>query len=83
MNSPSSPASGCSNRRSHQLQRRTDGHLTGQVGHVTTIDIDEDLVNGARDHFAAAGVDNVEAVDADGALGHSEMAPFDRDCRRP
>ncbi|RSM80870.1 methyltransferase, FxLD system [Kibdelosporangium aridum] len=52
--------------------------LAGSAGHVTTIDIDEDLVVGARDHLAAAGIDNVEAVAADGALGRPEMAPFDR-----
>jgi protein-L-isoaspartate(D-aspartate) O-methyltransferase len=52
--------------------------LTGPTGQVTTIDIDEDLVTGAREHLAAAGIDNVEAVVADGALGHPEGAPFDR-----
>ena len=52
--------------------------LTGPTGHVTTIDIDEDLVAGAREHLAAASIDNVEAVAADGALGHPETAPFDR-----
>ena len=51
--------------------------LTGPTGHVTTIDIDDDLVTGAREHLAAAGIDNVEAVVADGALGHPESAPFD------
>lgn len=52
--------------------------LTGADGHVTTIDIDEDLVAGAREHLAAASIDNAEAVVADGALGHPETAPFDR-----
>ncbi|MET8757572.1 methyltransferase, FxLD system [Lentzea sp. NPDC004782] len=52
--------------------------LTGPAGHVTTIDIDEDLVDGAREHLAAASISNVEAVAADGALGHPENAPFDR-----
>ncbi|RKT86367.1 protein-L-isoaspartate(D-aspartate) O-methyltransferase [Saccharopolyspora antimicrobica] len=52
--------------------------LTGPTGHVTTIDIDEDLVAGAREHLAAASISNVEAVAADGALGHPEAAPFDR-----
>lgn len=52
--------------------------LTGADGHVTTIDIDEDLVDGAREHLSAANIDNVEAVAADGALGHPETAPFDR-----
>ncbi len=52
--------------------------LTGADGCVTTIDIDEDLVAGAREHLAAADIANVEAVVADGALGHPETAPFDR-----
>jgi protein-L-isoaspartate(D-aspartate) O-methyltransferase len=52
--------------------------LTGADGRVTTIDIDEDLVAGAREHLTAASIDNVEAVVADGALGHPETAPFDR-----
>jgi protein-L-isoaspartate(D-aspartate) O-methyltransferase len=52
--------------------------LTGADGRVTTIDIDDDLVAGAREHLAAANIDNVEAVVADGALGHPETAPFDR-----
>lgn len=52
--------------------------LTGPNGHVTTIDIDEDLVDGAREHLAAASISNVEAVTADGALGHPGTAPFNR-----
>jgi protein-L-isoaspartate(D-aspartate) O-methyltransferase len=54
------------------------GHLVGETGHVTTIDVDEDLVEGARAHLAAAGVTNVEALTRDGALGHAEGAPYDR-----
>lgn len=37
-------------------------HLVGEAGHVTTIDVDEDLVEGARAHLAAAGFSNVEAL---------------------
>lgn len=51
---------------------------TGPSGHVTTLDIDADLVTGAREHLAAAGVGNVEVLCADGALGHSDIAPYDR-----
>ncbi|AEW95176.1 MULTISPECIES: methyltransferase, FxLD system [Streptomycetaceae] len=54
------------------------GHLVGPTGHVTTIDVDDDLVEGARAHLAAAGVTNVEALTRDGALGHAEGAPYDR-----
>ncbi|MFD9540840.1 methyltransferase, FxLD system [Streptomyces sp. NPDC060022] len=52
--------------------------LVGENGHVTTIDVDEDLVEGARAHLAAANFTNVEAVTRDGALGHAERAPYDR-----
>ncbi|MDH6221503.1 methyltransferase, FxLD system [Streptomyces pseudovenezuelae] len=54
------------------------GHLVGSDGHVTTIDVDDDLIEGARDHLAAAGFTNVEALTRDGALGHAEGAPYDR-----
>ncbi|MGH3833645.1 MAG: methyltransferase, FxLD system, partial [Pseudonocardiaceae bacterium] len=54
------------------------GHLVGPHGHVTTLDVDSDLVNGAREHLTAAGADNVTALLADGALGDPDAAPFDR-----
>ncbi|NED00558.1 methyltransferase, FxLD system [Streptomyces sp. SID6648] len=53
-------------------------HLVGEDGHVTTLDVDDDLVEGARTHLAAAGITNVEAVTRDGALGYAEAAPYDR-----
>ncbi|AQS66870.1 methyltransferase, FxLD system [Streptomyces pactum] len=53
-------------------------HLVGDSGHVTTLDVDDDLVEGARAHLAAAGIGNVTAVTRDGALGHAEGAPYDR-----
>ncbi|MFE3635973.1 methyltransferase, FxLD system [Streptomyces sp. NPDC059168] len=53
-------------------------HLVGENGHVTTLDVDDDLVEGARTHLAAAGFTNVEAVTRDGALGYAEAAPYDR-----
>ncbi|MEU7002668.1 methyltransferase, FxLD system [Nonomuraea sp. NPDC046570] len=52
--------------------------IVGQSGHITTIDVDEDLVAGAREHLAAAGVANVEVVLGDGALGYTAGAPYDR-----
>ncbi|WP_239405487.1 thiopeptide-type bacteriocin biosynthesis protein [Frankia sp. Cj3] len=52
--------------------------IVGPAGQVTTIDVDADLVEGARDHLAAAGVGNVEVIVGDGALGHLEGAPYDR-----
>ncbi|MEU0226205.1 methyltransferase, FxLD system [Streptomyces sp. NPDC006284] len=53
-------------------------HLVGKSGHVTTLDVDDDLVEGARTHLAAAGITNVQAVTRDGALGYAEAAPYDR-----
>ncbi|MGX1494935.1 methyltransferase of FxLD system [Streptomyces tendae] len=53
-------------------------HLVGESGHVTTLDVDDDLVEGARAHLAAAGITNVETVTRDGALGYSEAAPYER-----
>ncbi|MEU7020220.1 methyltransferase, FxLD system [Streptomyces sp. NPDC046203] len=54
------------------------GHLVGETGHVTTIDVDDDIVQGARTGLAAAGIDNVEVVLGDGAVGHRVNAPYDR-----
>lgn len=53
-------------------------HLVGESGHVTTIDVDDDLVEGARAHLATAGITNVTALTRDGATGHAEGAPYDR-----
>lgn len=52
--------------------------ITGQAGHVTTIDVDQDLVDGARAHLHVAGIGNTDAVLGDGALGYSGGAPYDR-----
>jgi protein-L-isoaspartate(D-aspartate) O-methyltransferase len=53
-------------------------HLIGPQGHVTTIDVDSDLVDGAVQHLTAAGITNVDVILADGALGHPDRAPYDR-----
>ncbi|MFG3291662.1 methyltransferase, FxLD system [Streptomyces sp. NPDC048179] len=53
-------------------------HLVGENGHVTTLDVDDDLVEDARAHLASAGITNVQAVTRDGALGYAEGAPYDR-----
>ncbi|MCO8301405.1 methyltransferase, FxLD system [Streptomyces sp. RKCA744] len=53
-------------------------YLVGETGHVTTIDVDDDLVEGARAHLAATGFTNVEVLTRDGALGHADGAPYDR-----
>lgn len=52
--------------------------VVGDGGRVTTLDLDEDIVAGARAHLAAAGVTGVRVVCADGWAGCVEAAPFDR-----
>ncbi|WP_300009018.1 methyltransferase domain-containing protein [Pseudonocardia sp.] len=52
--------------------------IVGAAGHVTTVDIDADLVAGTLGHLAAADVSGVEVVCGDGALGHPAAAPYDR-----
>ncbi|WP_241193821.1 methyltransferase, FxLD system, partial [Streptomyces sp. ADI98-12] len=54
------------------------GYLVGEKGHVTTIDVDQDIVAGARSGLAAAGIHNVDVILGDGALGHAPNAPYDR-----
>ncbi|MGQ0551285.1 MAG: methyltransferase, FxLD system [Armatimonadota bacterium] len=53
-------------------------HIVGETGQVTAIDIDEDLVAGAREHLAAAGFERVRVVCGDGGLGYPDDAPYDR-----
>ncbi|WP_322750488.1 MULTISPECIES: methyltransferase, FxLD system [unclassified Frankia] len=52
--------------------------LTGPTGHVVTIDIDTDVVEGARAALAAAGYGQVDVLCADGAAGHASASPYDR-----
>ena len=52
-------------------------HIVGATGEVVTIDIDEDIVQDARAHLQAAGVENVQAMCSDGSLGWAEHAPYD------
>jgi len=53
-------------------------HIVGDAGRVVAIDIDDDIVAGARAHVAAAGMSNVEVVRGDGADGYPDAAPYDR-----
>lgn len=52
-------------------------HLVGPSGAVVTLDLDEDIVEAARAHLAAAGVTNVQVICTDGALGYPPAAPYD------
>ncbi|KUO04822.1 methyltransferase, FxLD system [Streptomyces caeruleatus] len=54
------------------------GRLVAPDGHVWTIDVDHDLVEGARRNLTQAGTTNVTVVQGDGAAGLPEHAPFDR-----
>ena len=54
------------------------GHIVGDAGLVTTLDIDADLIEGAQQHLHAAGMTNVYPIQRDGALGAGEYAPYDR-----
>ncbi len=53
-------------------------HIVGDRGLIVTVDIDEDIVEGARAHLDAAGVTGVRVVCADGAAGFAGAAPYDR-----
>lgn len=52
--------------------------LTGPAGHVVTIELDEDLADGARASLARAGYPHVQVICGDGAVGHPDPAPYDR-----
>lgn len=52
--------------------------IVGPDGAVVAVDIDADLVDGAAHHLAEAGVDGVELICGDGALGCPTGAPYDR-----
>ncbi|MCX4884790.1 methyltransferase, FxLD system [Streptomyces sp. NBC_00847] len=52
--------------------------LVALEGHVWTVDVDQDLVDGARKNLAQAGAANVTVALGDGAAGLPEHAPFDR-----
>ena len=52
--------------------------LAGPDGHVWSVDVDDDLVQGAAAHLKAAGVTNATVILGDGAAGLPGQAPFDR-----
>ncbi|MGH3983944.1 MAG: methyltransferase, FxLD system [Pseudonocardiaceae bacterium] len=53
-------------------------YLVGETGSVVTVDIDADLVAGAREHLAAYGLSTVTVAHGDGGLGWPQQAPYDR-----
>ncbi|MFF3115430.1 methyltransferase domain-containing protein [Kitasatospora sp. NPDC057904] len=52
--------------------------IVGPDGHVVAVDVDDDLVDGARKHLSDAGITNVDVILGDGALGHPDGVPYDR-----
>ncbi|MFF4575690.1 methyltransferase, FxLD system [Streptomyces sp. NPDC001410] len=52
--------------------------LTGDNGHVTSIDIDSDVALHARTMLDRAGYQQVHVMERDGLLGAPENAPYDR-----
>ncbi|MGC5054604.1 methyltransferase, FxLD system [Micromonospora sp. DT48] len=52
--------------------------LTNPGGTITTIELDQDLADGARASLDRAGYHTVEVICGDGAHGHPESAPYDR-----
>jgi protein-L-isoaspartate(D-aspartate) O-methyltransferase len=53
-------------------------HLVGGDGRVVTLDVDPELCRQARANLAAAGVWDVDVIQADGAGGWPAEAPYDR-----
>ncbi len=53
-------------------------HIVSETGQVVTVDIEEDLVEAAREHLAVAGFDRVQVICTDGGYGYLEAAPYDR-----
>ena len=51
--------------------------IVGPKGRVTSLDLDEDVVELAKDNLDACGC-TVTVLHADGALGHPDGAPYDR-----
>jgi protein-L-isoaspartate(D-aspartate) O-methyltransferase len=52
--------------------------LVGPEGHVTSVEIDQDVADQARDNLQRAGFGAVNVVVADGASGYSPRAAYDR-----
>ncbi|WP_329128233.1 methyltransferase, FxLD system [Streptomyces sp. NBC_01465] len=52
--------------------------LTEPSGSVVTVELDEDLADGARTNLAAAGYNQVQVICGDGALGDPSGGTFDR-----
>jgi protein-L-isoaspartate(D-aspartate) O-methyltransferase len=52
--------------------------LVGEMGNVTTIEIDKEVARAAEDHLHAAHASDVLVVHGDGAAGYAPRAAYDR-----
>jgi protein-L-isoaspartate(D-aspartate) O-methyltransferase len=52
--------------------------IVGESGHVTTVDIEDFIVQTARANLATTGFERVEVILGDGGLGYAPRAPYDR-----
>lgn len=53
-------------------------YVVGANGHVTSLEIDNELANQAQDNLANAGYSNVNVVNTDAVNGYSPRAQYDR-----
>ncbi len=53
-------------------------HITGNAGHVTTIEMEEDITNRAQKNLSTAGFNEVQVICGDGMAGYPANAPYDR-----
>jgi protein-L-isoaspartate(D-aspartate) O-methyltransferase len=53
-------------------------YLVGEGGHVTAIELDQELARLASDHLQRASMGDVQVVHADGAIGYAPRASYDR-----
>lgn len=53
-------------------------NIVGEQGRVTSVDLDADTVERARENLDAAGCQDVVVVTGDGVLGYPENAPYHR-----
>lgn len=53
-------------------------HIVGAEGAVTTVDIDQDIADRARESLHQAGLAQVAVECGDGGLGFAKSAPYDR-----
>jgi protein-L-isoaspartate(D-aspartate) O-methyltransferase len=52
--------------------------IVSETGHVTTVDIEDFIVQTARVNLTATGFDRVKVILGDGGLGYAANAPYDR-----